>query len=68
MPPAWHKAPPIAPQPRLPGCTGKRAYASRADATRAARHQNLTRVYECEHCRGWHMTSIGRFPPKGRIP
>lgn len=68
MPPAWHKAPAVAPIPHQPGCTGKRAYASRADCIRAARIQNLTRVYRCEHCRGWHMSSQGRFPPKGTVP
>jgi hypothetical protein len=44
---------------------GKRRYRDKAQATHAMHHLNqastrertVVRTYECEHCKGWHLTS-----------
>lgn len=49
--------------PYAPGCTGKLAFASQADASRTARKANTRhRPYQCLHCRLWHNTTQGKAP------
>lgn len=51
------------PKPYAPGCTGKLAFASQADALRTARKANTRhRPYQCLHCRLWHNTTQGKAP------
>lgn len=52
----------------VPGCTGKRAYESSADAIaeRDKRRESGVKrlsIYRCSHCEKWHLTS---HPPKKR--
>ena len=40
--------------------TGKHIYNSEAKANRAKnKYPDIRRYYHCEHCEGWHTTSIG---------
>lgn len=60
MPPAHLKVPDV-PRERLAGCTGKVAYLSAEDARNSVRHAPMKlRAYPCEHCKGWHITSMRR--------
>lgn len=37
--------------------TGKRSYPNKQSARQAMRNaNNRIRLYECEHCHGWHVT------------
>ena len=42
----------------FPGCTGKAALASRADAVRLMRKFNRGSVYQCDFCNFWHVSSM----------
>ena len=62
MPPAWHRAPEIAPPARLPGCTGKRMHHDRDTAMRVAGKLGHKHAYHCRHCQHWHTSTRGRNP------
>jgi hypothetical protein len=40
---------------RFKACTSKRRFATRGDAHACQPRQ---RPYQCEHCGGWHLTSM----------
>lgn len=54
---------PAPPRPKAKKCkqTGKRGYATREDAlvtlSQASRSKAVQRVYRCEFCSRWHLTS-----------
>lgn len=61
MPAAYQFGPDIPGSGRKPGCTGKAAYDSRADAIRTARYRGTKgKPYECRWCGAWHNTNMGR--------
>lgn len=63
MPPAHQKAPEIPPERRKSGCTGKAAYASRADAhkvTEKTTTGSKLHIYRCRHCDNWHLSRMSQ--------
>jgi hypothetical protein len=58
MAPAYLRAPPPEPEQRKPGCSGKVAHLSHAEAmlaVRAVTHRAF--VYRCRFCDMWHTSS-----------
>lgn len=60
MPPAWHKAPPVVVPAYRAGCTGKVRHTTELEARRVCAVMPRHRVYACQHCRGWHLTTEKR--------